>query len=375
MTPDELIGLAKQADRTSREALFGQITDLFLSDAARLSDRERALMRGILDQLVADVERGVRARLAERIKDDPAAPPELAELLAHDEADIASPILADSPALRDAALIAVVRDRSRAHAIAVAGRQGLSAEVADSVVSRAENAGDTELLETLATNTDAALSRAAAAYLVEEARRHDSFREPLVRRQDLPGDLAMRLYWLVAAALKRELLRRYALDEPALHDALEESVADARAHDGTVRSIGAQAERFLDGAGGAATGPRAIIGYVQADRLPLATAALARSLRVPAEQVRSCLLEGPAEALAVVCRTAGFSREQFVSLFCLCAPAWPDGRRVLSTAKLAEGTGFFDAVTERHARRILAYWRRAPGFKRAEADLAGSTER
>lgn len=375
MTPDELIGLAKRADRTSRAALFGQITDLFLSDAARLTDRERALMRSILDQLVADVERAVRARLAERVKDDPAAPPELAELLANDDADIAVPILTGSAALRDAALIAVVRDRSRAHAIAVAARQGISAEVADSVVSRAESAGDTELLETLANNSDAALSRAASAYLVEEARRHDGFRAPLVRRQDLPADLAMRLYWLVAAALKRDLLRRYALDEPALHDALEESVAESRAHDGTVRSIGAQAERFLDGAGSAATGPRAIIGYVRADRLPLATAALARSLCLPADQIRSCLLEGPAEGLAVMCRTAGFSREQFVSLFCLCAAAWPDGRQVLSTAKLAEGTRFFDALTERQARQVLAYWRRAPDFKRAETDLAESQDR
>jgi hypothetical protein len=78
--------------------------------------------------------------------------------------------------------------------------------------------------------------------------------------------------------------------------------------------------------------------------------------------------------LAVVCRTAEFSREQFVSLFCLCAPAWPEGRRVLSTGKLAESTRFFDAVTERHARRIMAYWRRASDFKRAEADLAGPAD-
>jgi len=370
MTPDELIDLAKRADRTSRDALFGQITDLFLSNAERLSDRERSLMAGILDQLVTDVETGVRVRLAERVRDDPAAPPELVELLANDDAAIAAPVLTHAGVLSDAALIAVVRDRSRAHAIAVAARDGISADVCDSVVSRAHDAGDTQLLETLAKNPDAALSRAAAAYLVEEARRHDGLRAPLVRRQDLPADLAMRLYWWVAAALKRELLQRYALDEPALHDALEDSVDAARAYDTGAWSIAGMADRLVTRAGPMATDPQAIIGYVRSDRLPLATAALARRLDVPAARIRSCLLGGPMEALAILCRQAGFGRDQFVSLFGLCAAAWPDGRGILSTGQLAEGTRFFDDVTERNAQRILGYWRRAPEFQHAEAQLA-----
>ena len=372
MTPEKLIDLAKQADQASRQKLFGQITDLFLDDAARLSERERALISNILRQLVADVEIEVRRGLAERIKDDPSTPTELADLLASDEADIALPVLTRSGALRDETLIAIVRDRSRAHAIAIAARQGVSADVADSIVSRAHEHGDTELLETLARNTDATLSRHATAYLVEEAKRNDQFQEPLLRRQDLPADLAMRLYWWVAAAVKRDLLRRYVLDEATIHDALEESVEAARAHDKVVPSIQVAADNVVSRGGQRAASPNAILGYIRSDRLPLATAAFAKRLGLPDRQVRTCLLEGPAEALAVVCREAGFAREQFVALYCLCAPAWPGGERVLPTGRLSAGTAFFDRVSEEHARRILGYWRRDTDFSKAELELAGA---
>ena len=55
----DFIELARRKTAESRSELFGNIADLFLNDEVRLSDRERALMTGILRSLIAAVESGL----------------------------------------------------------------------------------------------------------------------------------------------------------------------------------------------------------------------------------------------------------------------------------------------------------------------------
>src|SRR3546814_15846816 len=57
----------------------------------------------------------------------------------------------------------------------------------------------------------------------------DSYQEPLVRRQDLTNDLAMRLYWVVAANLRDEILKSYDIHPTDLDDALEGAVLEMAA--------------------------------------------------------------------------------------------------------------------------------------------------
>src|SRR5574338_980687 len=84
----KLVGLARRHARHSRRVLEENVTDLFLSDEGRLSDREAALMTDVLRKLIHDVERAVRAELVRRLTDAGSAAPELAEALASDTAEI-----------------------------------------------------------------------------------------------------------------------------------------------------------------------------------------------------------------------------------------------------------------------------------------------
>src|SRR3546814_11972587 len=81
---------------------------------------------------------------------------------------------------------------------AIARRRDLSEAVSDELVGTQDSDVITALLE----NTSARISKATLAYLNEQAQHIDSYQEPLVRRQDLTNDLAMRLYWVLAANLR-----------------------------------------------------------------------------------------------------------------------------------------------------------------------------
>ncbi len=159
-------------------------------------------------------------------------PRELAVLLANDEIEVATPILMRSAVLQDVDLIEIIRHRSRQHILAVAMRRDLTSTVSEALVET----GDRDVIRTLLENQDANIARITLAYLVEQSKTVDEFQEPLVRRRDLPADLARRLVYWVAASLRQALIERFDIDVDTLDDRLEpvvkEEIAEARGGSG-----------------------------------------------------------------------------------------------------------------------------------------------
>ena len=170
----QLLALAHDKSVDSRRALLQNISDLFMDDGGRLSERERALMGGIVTQLIHDVEMSVRKELAERLATLPNAPRELIVTLANDAIEIAHPILRQSGVLNDTDLIDIVKGRTQEHRLAVAMRSELSFEVSQALI----DSGNQDVIETLINNHDAELSRRAMDYLVSESQRIDRFQQP-----------------------------------------------------------------------------------------------------------------------------------------------------------------------------------------------------
>ena len=185
-----LLKMAQSQDQSSRRVVFENMVDLFLSAEGRLSDRERALMTGIIGQLLHEMEMRLRRDLAQRLSALEAGPHELIVALANDEIEVAKPLLTSSKVLRDVDLIEVVRHRSSEHQLAVAMRAPLAAEVSQALIDQ----GDENVIERLLKNRDATLSRRALEYLVAEAQRVGRFQEPVLNRPDLPPELAHRLF-------------------------------------------------------------------------------------------------------------------------------------------------------------------------------------
>lgn len=352
-----LIDMARQRSRQSRTLLFENMADLFLSEEGRLTDRERALINGILNKLLHTVEREVRRALAETLRAHNQAPPELLALLANDDIEIAGPILRDSPAIRDSDLIAVIKDRSREHRLAIASRRYLSGDVGDALVET----GDSDVIEELLRNPDAELSQHSMAYLVAEARRTDRFHGPLLQRAELPPRLAHRLYWSVSAALRRRILQTFRFPENAFDDMLEESTSAALsgAPEASIHELSDSLAADLDRRG--RISPELLVNLLRNGHVPAFISAFACVTESRTALVRQVLYSRDGESLGVLCKASNMDRRDFADLFVVMQTV-THGIRPMSPQLLHEILVFFDGLTLATAQAARQHWNRNPDY-------------
>jgi uncharacterized protein (DUF2336 family) len=361
-----LLRLALDKSIEGREQLTARIAQLSLEREHMLSDQERDLIFEILDKLIHEFEVPIRKRLADRLSRNPAAPRALLVALANDEFAVAQPVLLRSTLLSDEELISIIHHRSRQHQIAIARRRDLSETVSEELVGTQDNDVITALLE----NTSARISKATLTYLTEQAQHIDSYQEPLVRRQDLTNDLAMRLYWVVAANLRAEILESYDIHPTSLDDALENAVMEMAAENS---NDGSNLERSA-----------AELARSMAREHPVNAAMLIKTLRqgqVPLFEAlfeewsgiamprRAEILYGPGgEGLAIAAQALGVSKQDFATLFLLSRSAGSGGQKT-SPGDLARATRLFDKTKREDAQHVLRSWQRAPAFQSAVRDL------
>lgn len=223
-----LLELAQARTPAARERLLIAVADL-CANARRSGAFDAAAIQPVLSDifltLVAEAERDIRQRLAEKLAGADWTPSTLINVLALDEIEIARPIIASSPLLGDADLLNILLKATVEHHIAVARRPELSSEVVDAVLNQEEPA----VLAALAGNDTARIGPAGMARLVEASRRSASLRSPLVRHPKLTADLAERLYLWVGQSLQTALISRFRLDPAALAPALGQAVSEAYA--------------------------------------------------------------------------------------------------------------------------------------------------
>jgi uncharacterized protein (DUF2336 family) len=355
---EQLLALARLRSDESRAELFAVMGDLFHDRNDVLSAQERALMLDIMEKLIGEVARDVRRKLALRLADAPDLPRELAALLANDEIDVASPILMHSAVLQDIDLIEVIRHRSRQHILTIAMRRDLSSAVSDALVET----GDRDVIRALLENQDAKISRITLAYLVEQSKSVDEFQEPLVRRRDLPPELARRMVYWVGAALRQALLERFDIDPASLDDRLEPvikeearaAVTDAeadKAADVLARALGA--DRQLT--------PRLLLQALRKGEVQLFEAMFAEMSGLRLRLIERIAYEPGGQGLAVAARGIGLNREEFATIFLLTRRARA-GQAGFAPADLGRALEFFDRLSHAAAETVLTRWRRDPDY-------------
>lgn len=360
---EQLLALARSRSDASRAELFAVMGDLFHGQNTTLNAQERALMLDILEKLLGEVAREVRHRLAVKLADAPGVPRELAVLLANDEIDVATPILISCPALEDIDLIEIIRNRSRQHILSVAMRRDLSTQVSDALVET----GDKDVIRSLLENQDAHISRATLAYLVEQSKSVDEFQEPLVRRHDLPAELARRMVYWVGAAIRQTLIERFDIDEEALDDRLEPLIRD-EAETAAALAHEASAADLLSRALGNARQltPRLLLQTLRRGEVQLFEAMFAEMGGLRLRLVNRLAYEPGGQGLAVAARGIGLNREEFATIFLLTRRAHrgKDGSSHggFAPADLGRALEFFDRLSHAAAETVLHRWRRDPDY-------------
>jgi len=183
--------------------IFGEVTDLFLSNVGRLGDSQIAAVDGVLAHLVERVEAATVIQLSEALSTIDRAPGQTVRKLAfHEQPQVAAPVLRHSSCLSDADLLEIVKSRGQQHLLAICDRKALNEALTDALM----RFGDVNVSNALARNTGARFSECGYATLVGRAERDEGLAEKLGVRMDIPGSLLRELIGKVADVVRARFL-------------------------------------------------------------------------------------------------------------------------------------------------------------------------
>ena len=285
-----------------------------LCDATPPGAEASPLLGEIFMIIAGQAERDIRKALSESLASAEWAPPALIAMLALDEIEIARPVIAASPLLKDQDLLRVLLEATIEHRIEVARRPHISGSVADAIIDR----GDPATLTALAGNRTAQVSEDALGRLIEHSRRIAALRAPLTRHPRLNDALATQLYQWVGQALREAIGERFRVDETKLAVAIDSITQPALAEPKGIKDAAAvidneEMERRLvaklQSAG--QLRPGFLIRAVREKRLSLFEHGVTALSGFTLDQVRAAIVRPSPDALFLLCAAVGIDRAVF----------------------------------------------------------------
>lgn len=319
---DEIMTLAKSRDVADRERLLINLVDLCDGNPEELrTPRVQALLSQVFFDLVFQAEYDIRLRLAEKISSADWAPSALINILAFDDIEIARPIIARSPILKDPDLIRILVEATLEHQVEVARRPQISPTIVEAILKAAKP----EVMTALVENETAHVSQDHLFELVHKAEEIATLHEPLSEHPGLNDELAGYLYSWVGETLRKTLAAKFDLDTRALDRALALSINEAKAGKGpggrmqAITPTETEEERSdrqlvakLDMSG--QLRPGFLLKALKERRLSLFIAALATLGRLEIRDIRKAIDSDRPELLALACSAVGVDRTVFPTL-------------------------------------------------------------
>ncbi|MGA7673693.1 MAG: DUF2336 domain-containing protein [Rhizomicrobium sp.] len=345
-----LAQLAANPQDTTREEIFLAVTSLYRVQGAHLSERERDLMHDILRRLTNDVEMTIRIALAERLAEDTTAPHDLILLLADDKIEVARPIILRSPLLTDTDVLKMVVECDVAHKEAVASRENIGEPVTEALAKCEVES----VLIALVRNATAKISTITYETLVEKSRQVASLQDPLVRRNDLPAELATRMCDWVSDALKTYIGQNYKVEATRLGAAFEHAETVVKSEPAAPKTPPAEgAQKLIEklaNAGQLKAG--FLLRVLHQGQIDLFDLAFARLVGLPLTDLRQVLYEKGPRWVALCCRAVGIDRCVFATVFNLSRQA-RKMRPVLSASDMTEVEAVFNTLSRPAAQAEL----------------------
>jgi uncharacterized protein (DUF2336 family) len=330
----------------SREEIYLAVASLYRIQGTGLNSRERELMRDILRRLTRDVEMAIRIALAERLAEDTTAPHDLILLLVDDAIEVARPLILNSPLLTEADVLKLIAEAGVAHQVAVADRPNLSVPVTNELAKSEHES----VLVALVRNVTAKISDTAYQALVEKSRAIAGLQEPLIRRPDLPPQLATNMCEWVSDALKTYIRTNYEVAPRRVDVALNEANAVLRSEPPSPKDPPADSAQKLIEKMAASGQLKAgfLMRVLSQGQVDLFDLAFSRLLDVELTRFRKSFYEGGVRLVALACRAGGIDRSVFPTVFNLSRQA--RGLAVaLSGADTATADGIFSGFTRQAA--------------------------
>jgi uncharacterized protein (DUF2336 family) len=297
----------------SREEIYLAVASLYRIQGAGLNQRERELMREILRRLTLDVEMAIRVALAQRLAEDTTAPHDLILLLVDDTVEVARPLILNSPLLTETDVLRLIAHADVGRLEAVAGRPNIGTPVTDELA----RTNHESVLVALVRNATARISEGTYKTLVEKSRALTELQEPLIRRPDLPPQLATDMCEWVSDALKSFITTHYQMAPKTVQAAAADAVQMVKSPAaGPADHPADSAQKLIDklaGSGQLKTGfLMRVLSQGQSDLFDLA---FSRLLDMDLTAFRNAFYNGGARAVALSCRAVGVDRAVFATVF------------------------------------------------------------
>ena len=304
---ESLARLTKENSEDGRQKLLREVTDMFMQSPENLNEREIAYFGEIMGGMIHQVEAMVRQHLSETLASVGNAPHDLILSLANDEVEVALPVLQNSEALEDGDLVEIAEKHGQEHLNAIAQRATVGETVTDVLVKK----GDDTVLGTLAGNNGAQFSRNGMETIVERAKDNDDLELSLVKRKDVPADLAQDMFWRVSDAMREKILNA---SEDMDESQVDEILLEAEKWFAEQKGKGplGQAEKFIarkDKLGQLDAG--LLLAQIRQDKLPEFIAGLGRLININTSIVREAVFDPESEKLAVICKAADIDFDVF----------------------------------------------------------------
>ena len=366
MTGDQLdlrslMALATESSVESRSTLATDIRNLVAGRSTGMSVREGAMVLGLWEKLLQDIEGRLRSELADRLTRIPGTNASLLSLLRDQRADLSIAALTAGGLGNDTELAEAIRHRAMQHQLAQSMRRSLEARVAIVLGDPAEP----DITQTLLESGDTTLATAAREYLLEEAERTDDYGEPRLRLEELEPALVSRLYWRVAAALRQGLIDRFDLDPAQLDDTIEAvvpAIAPVLEPGGFAPDSGTRRlVEHLALTGGISSD--LLVRSLRQGSVALSELLFGRLINLAMLRLRRILLDPSARSFAIACRAIDLDRQSFATLYLL---RYQGGdRSVQDPGELSRVLRLYDSIRPEDARQVLRQWRRHPTYVEA----------
>ena len=308
ITPEDIKQLQSNPSPETRSGFagkFGQQYDEFVANGSR------EFAGSILLFLAKDVEATVRQALAESIAESPNLPPDLVADLASDDIEIARPILERSPILQDEQLAEIVQSHAMQYALAVAGRDMVSEDLANALIDSEE----ADVIVRLITNEGAEISDDALCLLAKDYQDVAEIQDRLAQRPDLPPKLVDHLLDAIGEKLEWDLVtdRSMNLSEARrLIAATKERTAASLSKRRQMEKAALRSmhERMTTGELSALD----ILGFLRDGDVRRFEASLSTLAKLDAVKTKRLLYNMDKRCVAVLCLRAGLGTPQYMAV-------------------------------------------------------------
>ncbi len=344
-----LIELARESSSEKRRELLRKVTDTFLASSEIRTDREAELFDEIVGAVAADLETQVRIELANKVAASKLQIRRTARRLAFDVIEVARPVLENSPALTQSDLVEVIQSLTQDHMMAVTKRTDIGEKTSSALVAK----GGDHVVASLLGNITARISRETYERVADRALSSPALHAPFIRRLHVPIDLLNSVYLKVSADLRREIIGKF---QGATAENIEAALEASREHLSTEygalpRDYQLAKEHVDDLQKRSALQPSTLETILRSNQHTSFLIAFARLVDVDFDLANRLVDARDVDALALLCRAAGFERNLFVTL---CMMILGGGGGLNKAERYAQ---LYEQVPIVAAQRAVRFWK------------------